>query len=158
MAKRERKPTVLFVCTGNICRSPMAEYLMRARLGPNASWQAVSAGLAAPPGAPASEEAVTVLGERGIDLRPHRSRLVETDMVQAAAVIVVMTVFHAEQMEAVFGGAVHDKLFLLRSFDDAAPEKDLHDPIGASVEVYRAVRDQIEAALPGLLAFLNALN
>jgi protein-tyrosine-phosphatase len=156
--RHDSQPTILFVCTGNICRSPMAEYLLRARLGRGADWQTASAGLAAPVAVPASDEAVRVLGEQGIDLRPHRSRLVETEMVKAAAVVVVMTAFHAEQMEAVFGEAVHDKLFLLRSFDDGAKEKDLHDPIGAPVEVYRAVRDQIEAALPGLLTFLNALE
>lgn len=136
----------------------MAEYLLRARLGPATGWRVASAGLAALPGGGASLEALRALGERGIDLTPHRSRLVDEPMVTSAELVIVMTSFHAEQLQALFPEAVYDKVFLLRSFDESAFSAELADPIGSSIETYRTVRDQIESALPGLMAFMKELK
>ena len=148
---------ILFVCTGNLCRSPMAEYLLKDRLGPESSWRVMSAGLFAVSGMSASPHAVGVLAARNIDLGPHRSRLLTREWVDAASLIVVMTKSHREQLQALHRNA-REKVFLLRSFDPAADSGDLDDPIGATLETYREARDAIESALPGLVDFMRELQ
>ena len=145
---------LLFVCTGNICRSPMAEYLMRRWLGPDAEWHVESAGVSAADGLPASEEAIQVLRELGIALDPHRSRRLTPDLVDPASAIVVMTASHRSAIEASFPQA-RGKVFLLRSFGASGVDQDIEDPIGASVDTYRRVRDEINAVLPDLAIFLH---
>ena len=152
-----RRRLVVFVCTGNVCRSPMAEFLLRRKLGPSSDWTVTSAGVSAIPAMPASNNAVAVLAEEGVDLTPHRSRQLARDLVDAASVIVVMTAGHCSQVQTLFRNA-REKLFLLRSFDPAAESGDLDDPIGAEVETYREIRDAIESALPGLIEFLRGLH
>lgn len=152
-----QKRLLVFVCTGNVCRSPMAEYLMRRRLGSSPQWTVTSAGLSAMPGMPASRNAVTVLEELGVDLTPHRSRQLTRDLVDGASVIVVMTASHRDQVQMLFRHA-REKIFLLRSFDPVAGLVDLEDPIGAEVEIYRHIRDAIESSLPGLAEFLRGLH
>lgn len=149
--------TILFVCTGNICRSPMAEYLLRQRLPESSGWVVRSAGVAAPRGMHASEHASEVLNELGIDMQAHQSRLLDQEMVAAAAVIVVMTSAHRRLVWSMAPGGAH-KVALLKSFDPAAAGTDVEDPIGLSVEIYRGVREEISAALPGLMAFMDVLQ
>jgi len=146
---------VLFVCTGNTCRSPMAEVLFRMALPRGSSWRAASAGLAACEGARASEPAIAALREAGGDLCAHRSRPVTAELVQASAAIVVMTGAHALQIHARFPDA-RDKLFLLRSFDPDSPaHSDVSDPFCGSLDEYRCCRDLIRRAMPGLVRFLT---
>ena len=145
---------IVFVCTGNVCRSPMAEYLLRAHpeLGPG--WDVCSAGLAAVFGIPASREAVDVMREKGINITAHSSRPLSNELVAAAELVVVMTADHKRMMDLLYPEAM-DKVRLVKSFDPDATGKDLRDPIGMSHDVYRAIRNEIEQALPGLLAHLE---
>ena len=145
---------VVFVCTGNVCRSPMAEYLLRRRLGRASGWTVKSAGLAAAAGASASWASVAVMREMGIDLTAHRSRPVTQALVDAAIVIVVMTASHRDQLRAVHPEAA-DRIHLLKSFDLTTTGWDIDDPMGLSIDVYRGIRDEINAAMPGLVAFLE---
>ncbi|MBN1671311.1 MAG: low molecular weight protein arginine phosphatase [Kiritimatiellae bacterium] len=145
--------TVLFVCTGNICRSPMAEYLLRDRLDSDAQWRVVSAGVLATVGRPASPAAVEALREHGIDMSAHRSRPVTEELVDRAQLIVVMTIAQKVDMMDRFPSA-RGKVYLLKSFDLSARDGDVEDPIGLPLEAYRRVRDKIDAALPDLLVFL----
>jgi protein-tyrosine phosphatase len=78
---------VLVVCVGNICRSPMAALLLRARVP---GLEVSSAGLAAQPGRPADPMAVELLAERGLDLSGHRARQIEPSLVEAADLVLVM--------------------------------------------------------------------
>ena len=154
MARR----TILFVCTGNICRSPMAEYLFRYRGGDELEWDAVSAGVIAGYGSCASSHGVTVLEELGVDMSPHRSQPVTEELTREASVIVVMTAGHSAQMGAMFREWVRDKLFLLREFHPQYEGGDVMDPIGLSEDIYRHIRDEIDVCMPGLIAFVKALD
>jgi protein-tyrosine-phosphatase len=145
---------VLFVCTGNICRSPMAEHLLRHRLGRAARWETASAGIAAASGMPASWGAIAVMREVGLDVREHRSQPLTPAIMDAATMIVVMTTAHRELVRQQYPLAT-DRIHLLKSFDLTAAGWDVDDPIGLSLEVYRGIRDEIAKALPGLVAYLE---
>ncbi len=151
------KRSLLVVCSGNVCRSPMAEYLLRARLEPTSEWEVHSAGLYAVDGLPASAMAVAALRERGVDLTSHRSRALTSTAVRSASVILVMTTVQRETLTRLYP-EVRERVFLLRSFDPSAEARDIEDPIGGSLADYRKVRDQIERALPDVITFLSRLD
>lgn len=148
---------ILFVCTGNLCRSPMAEYMFRSRIGRDSHWTATSAGLFAQYGVRASPEAIEILSERGLDLRSHLSRPLTRELVDAANVVVVMTGAHRDQLADAFPGA-REKVFLLRSFDPKAEDADIRDPYGMAPEAYRRAYREMDAAMPELLSFLHDLE
>ncbi|WP_242371218.1 low molecular weight protein-tyrosine-phosphatase [Anaeromyxobacter sp. SG26] len=91
---------VLIVCVGNICRSPMAEALLRARFVARGRGRVESAGLGALEGRGADPIAVALLAERGIDLTPHRARQLTPEMLAAADLVLVMESGHQRQIEA----------------------------------------------------------
>jgi protein-tyrosine-phosphatase len=148
--------TVMFVCTGNVCRSPMAEHLLRRRLPPDSGWEVCSAGTSAGFGMPASGFAVSVLREKQIDLSTHQSRPLTRELVDAASLIVVMTAGHRDFIRAVYPDAL-EKIFLLKSFDPIGGG-DIDDPIGLTVETYLQIRDDMDRALPGLMSFMETLE
>ena len=148
--------TVLFVCTGNICRSPMAEGLFRRAVADQNDFQAMSAGLGAANGQPPSAFAVQAVQELGIDISGIRSRMLTPELVQAADYVVGMTHSHVDSILLLYPQAA-EKTFLLREFDDTLDlfEKDISDPIGGSYQVYLHCRDQIEQGIVSLLRFLR---
>ena len=151
---RPRERLLLFVCSGNVCRSPMAEGLMREWLGPDSGWRVASAGVSALEDCPATPQAVEVLRPRGLDLSAHRSQQLTRELVDAADAIVVMTAAHRATIRQCFPEAA-GRLFLLKSFDSTARDGDVLDPIGLSLETYRSVCEEINAALPDLVLFLR---
>jgi protein-tyrosine-phosphatase len=144
---------LIFVCTGNTCRSPMAEGLLKHLLGPECGWEISSAGVSAANGCPASAGALAALREKGIDLSGHRSRRLTVEMACNADRLVTMTAGHRAAVEALCP-ASRGKVFLLKSFGVAQCAADIYDPVGESLEVYRRVRDEIAAALPDLILHL----
>ncbi len=146
---------ILFICTGNVCRSPMAEYLLRHHLGRDSSWKIESAGTHAFEGVSASRHAVEVLRELGIDLTLHRSRGLTADLVRSARLVVAMTAAHAEEVKRRFSEA-SGKVVLLKSFDKDSRGGDIHDPIGESKEIYDNICREIDEALLDLILYLKA--
>src|SRR5580704_14391285 len=148
--------TVLFVCTGNICRSPMAEGLFRHATRGRSDFQVVSAGVGALEGQPPSLHAVRALKELGVDISQQRSRMLTPDLVDQADYIFGMTHSHVDSINLLFPHAA-EKTFLLREFDETLDEfeKDISDPIGGSYETYAYCRDQIEQGIFAMLNFIE---
>ena len=128
---------IIFVCTGNTCRSPMAEALLRAKTDAH---MVSSAGLSVLFPAPAAENARAVMEERGLDISAHRARQLTEDMVREADLILTMTERHAALICTIFPHA-HEKTKTLAAF--AGKEGNVADPFGGSPETYRTCAAQI---------------
>ncbi len=149
--------TILFVCTGNICRSPMAEGLFRHAIrGRGEEYRVLSAGVGAVDGQPPSAHAVRALKELNIDISRQRSRMLTAELVNHADYIFGMTHGHVDAVTLLYPQA-SEKTFLLREFDETLDiyEKDISDPIGGSYDIYTACRDQIEQGIVSLLNFIE---
>jgi len=132
----------------------MAEGLFRACTQGRHDLHIQSAGVSALPGQFPSDNAVRALEDEGIDISHYRSQPLSEVLVENADFIFVMTRGHLESVLYLYPSAT-EKTFLLREFDEAATSPDLSDPIGQNIDVYRACRDSIKEALPGILQFIE---
>jgi glycine hydroxymethyltransferase len=151
--------TILFVCTGNVCRSPMAEGIFRRAVQGRGEYRVLSAGLGAMDGQPPSAHAIAAAKELGIDISNQRSRMLTPELVHQADYIFGMTHSHVDTVMLLYPQAA-EKTFLLREFDETLDtfEKDISDPIGGSYEIYRNCRDQIEQGIVSVLRFIEQGN
>ncbi|WP_066634014.1 low molecular weight protein arginine phosphatase [Desulfolucanica intricata] len=146
---------IILVCTGNTCRSSMAEALAKDILSakrPECAVEISSAGVAAWPGSPASPQAVEALKEQGIDLSSHRAKGIDQEELEKADLVLTMTSSHRNYLIGQFPWAA-DKIYTLAGY--LGSEKDVPDPFGQPVEVYRecagTLREMLEAALDKFL-------
>ena len=148
--------SVLFVCTGNICRSPIAEGLFRRLLGNRKDIEVGSAGVHAVRGQPPSTHAIEVCAEEGVDIRELRSQPLTSALINRASHIFAMTGAHVEAISMLFPNAA-DKTFLLREFEETGATSwlDVPDPIGLGRDVYITCAQTIKNALPSVLAFVE---
>jgi len=158
--KRSRAPktarSFLFVCFGNIMRSPMCEALMnRASAGrPNAQVTVVSAGLNGIPGTAAHPWAVAAAREFGISLEHHRARLLTPEMVDQADVIFAMDYQNQVQLLSRFAGA-RDKLFMLSAYaGDSYHSVEIHDPYYLGQEETRHCYEILDTCIQNLVGSL----
>ncbi|HEY0075929.1 MAG TPA: hypothetical protein VGB77_17635 [Abditibacteriaceae bacterium] len=158
---------LLFVCTGNTCRSPLAEAAWR-RFG-DKSIRASSAGLAATNGAPISPHSALVAKNWNEDLENHRARRITDTLARGADYLIAMTASHASELQARFP---QSKVLILGDYASREETSnsivatelqelfgeapgDILDPIGGSLEAYQACGEHIERAIKGLAAALR---
>lgn len=142
---------ILFVCTGNTCRSPMAEGLLKKMAKENQlTLEVQSAGMGALAGIPASSEAVEACREKGVDISGHVSQPLTKSLVVESDLILTMTGKHKVMILKKMPG-LEPKVRLLSEFADAGLE-DVEDPVGQPLEKYRAVLAQMQGFLERALA------
>lgn len=135
---------ILFVCTGNTCRSPLAEALARKVIIERAlsDVDVQSAGTSAWDGAPASDGALLVGMERNLDLSQHRAQTLTRELVRDSDLVLAMGPHHLERIEALGGSG---RSYLLTEFASrGATTRPVNDPIGGELDLYRTTADELD--------------
>ncbi|MEX0323315.1 MAG: low molecular weight protein arginine phosphatase [Puniceicoccaceae bacterium] len=152
------KKVITVVCTGNVCRSPMAERLLQHALdaeeGPLKEIQVISAGVSAFPGDPASNNAVKALSSVNLDLSDHRSRPLSDQVIEVSDLILAMTQGHVDIIKHQHPDSTVP-VFRFREWIASGP-KEVPDPFCGPLELYKDTRDSLAEAVPSIINFLKS--
>jgi len=152
---------ILFVCSGNSCRSPMAEGILRSRLPQDLQdkVRVLSAGTLGLSGYPATEEAIQVSKEIGVDISEHISQGLSPELVEESNIIFAMAQDHIDYLLHHFPEK-RENIFLLKRFardDQPSSDDSIIDPIGMRIDFYRTIRDIIAQEIDRILPRLTQL-
>lgn len=148
---------VLIVCTGNTCRSPMAEGILKSLAKKNnLEIQVKSAGISAFDGDRVANNAIKALEKIGIDISDYKSTLVHQELLDEADLILTMGKNHKEVLISRFP-EFKEKIFLLNEYSFGM-DKEIQDPFGGSLKTYEKARDEIYRALEEIIKKLTMDN
>jgi protein-tyrosine-phosphatase len=149
---------VVCVCTANLCRSPMAEALLRHALAaepePLKSLRVTSAGVGGWSGMPATPHSVAALKKVGLDISQHKSRPLDPTILSRAVLILCMTDSHRRAIMMEFP-EVKAPIRLIRELMPETAEREVPDPYGADLQTYEDTRDAIVEAIPSIVKYLR---
>ena len=134
---------IIFVCTGNTCRSPMAEVIAKS-LMPDLT--ITSVGVAASAGSPASINACNVMEEWGLNLASHKSKIINRDMLAGSNLVLTMTKSHLAVVKSLCKEA---RAFTLAEY--VGNDKDISDPFGGDIKTYQDCAEEIKTLVQKVL-------
>ncbi|MDR3273759.1 MAG: hypothetical protein LBS87_00270 [Puniceicoccales bacterium] len=154
MKRRREKKKILVVCTGNTCRSPLAEVIIADHLSKgalNGSFTVLSGGISAQNKEPASEHAIQTASEIGLSLAKHASKKVNQSLLDKSDLILCMTSAHKFYLLHNFE-ALQGKCFTLA---ECTASRDVSDPYGQDIDAYRGIAAHVQKLMPSLANFLT---